>query len=659
MTDPATLRAALAYAARGWHVFPLVPNDKVPITQAGFKDAVTDEAQIRAWWTSYPTANVGIAAGASGLVILDVDGEKGDASLTAWTLDNGPLPITPVAYTPGGGRHFLFAAEGSGIGPNQSVLGPDSHVDVRAGGSYIVAPPSIHPNGGTYEWDADAHPARVQPHKLPAALLARLERPREAVQDLDDTSLVQPGEQDAYGAVWAAKHARAGMTKDMARAALGAMIEHSFVGGWAGADTRNPWTSADVERWIKGAYEKFESDGPDIFEAARQKALEPKKFETKDLAPDDERTSWDRVDLQPFLDGKAEPDPSMLRRSDDVRLLYDGKLHWLSGEPEGLKSWLAQIAVADAVMEGLDAVYIDFEDGPAAVVARLLALGVSPTAIRNHFAYYRPETAMEDDTANRAARVGRILADVKARPPRIAVIDGVNAAMGTSGLDSNKAGDFYKWWAALGAPLRKAMTGPVIAIDHVVKNAENRGQYAAGTGQKLAAVDVHYGIDIVEPFGIGMTGRANIRLHKDRPGRVRPKGGKWVPGKGSPIGKLVMVSSPDGLEIRFVIEAVEAGSTAEFRPTAIMERVSRFMESVTAPLSKTAIKAGAGGKATTTTVAIDVLAHEGYLGATTDAKGYAVYLTVKPYRQSADLALTGASDPGALRRAGGPQSAVE
>src|SRR5947207_2339491 len=81
--------------------------------------------------------------------------------------------------------------------------------------------------------------------------------------------------------------------------------------------------------------------------------------------------------LAPYVAGDVEPErPTMLVRGDGTFLLYPGRLHWLSGEPESLKSWLAQIAVADALEDGLRATYLDFEATPRELVARLRALGV-------------------------------------------------------------------------------------------------------------------------------------------------------------------------------------------------------------------------------------------------------------------------------------------
>ena len=68
------LAAALGYAARGWHVFPLKPRDKTPLlpgkgAQGGHKAATLDPEQIKAWWSTHPDANIGISLEPSNLVV--------------------------------------------------------------------------------------------------------------------------------------------------------------------------------------------------------------------------------------------------------------------------------------------------------------------------------------------------------------------------------------------------------------------------------------------------------------------------------------------------------------------------------------------------------------------------------------------------------------
>ena len=72
MTNPA-LRQALAYAERGWPVFPCLPGQKIPATRHGYLDATTDQQQITEWFARQGGWNLAIATGAPGPDVLDVD----------------------------------------------------------------------------------------------------------------------------------------------------------------------------------------------------------------------------------------------------------------------------------------------------------------------------------------------------------------------------------------------------------------------------------------------------------------------------------------------------------------------------------------------------------------------------------------------------------
>ncbi len=147
------LEYALAYAAVGFAVFPCKPRGKEPITKHGFKDATRDGNQIRRWWTRRPNANVGIATGApSELVVVDIDSIEGAELLVGLTKRFGVLTPTHSVVT-GKGRHYYFKLPpGCGATPSSAEGG----LDIRADGGYVVAPPSIHPDGGVYRWDASS-----------------------------------------------------------------------------------------------------------------------------------------------------------------------------------------------------------------------------------------------------------------------------------------------------------------------------------------------------------------------------------------------------------------------------------------------------------------------------------------------------------------------
>jgi hypothetical protein len=149
---------ALQYVARSWFIFPLKPRSKLPLISSkqggrGFHDATTDKAQIEKWWRACPEANIGLATGASGLVVIDIDGPEGLKELEAvarqWGGDSAwPLPKTLASRTGReGGIHLFYS--GASI-PSSQVKG--SHVDVRGSSGYVVLPPSVHPSGTIYQW---------------------------------------------------------------------------------------------------------------------------------------------------------------------------------------------------------------------------------------------------------------------------------------------------------------------------------------------------------------------------------------------------------------------------------------------------------------------------------------------------------------------------
>lgn len=160
MSENRNLQAALMYAKKyGWAVFPVRPETKAPHTPHGCKDAKKDAGAIRAWWKRWPNDSIGIATGSvSNLIVIDEDidddkGLDGYVSVSAWEKENGvKLPETARAITGRGGAHLYYHYTGADISNRTGIL---DGVDVRAEGGYVVAPPSIHPNGVEYAWEDD------------------------------------------------------------------------------------------------------------------------------------------------------------------------------------------------------------------------------------------------------------------------------------------------------------------------------------------------------------------------------------------------------------------------------------------------------------------------------------------------------------------------
>ena len=172
MSDKASMRlAALTWSRRfGVAVFPIAPRAKVPLLPGGrgYLDATRDEAQIDAWWSSYPDANIGASAIASGVVVIDVDPRNGgDETIAAHERTHGKLPHTWTVLTPSGGWHLWFRAEDGAS--YRGSLGDG--VDVKHRG-YVLVPPSQGANGRAYACDLGAHPLETPLAAAPRVLLS-------------------------------------------------------------------------------------------------------------------------------------------------------------------------------------------------------------------------------------------------------------------------------------------------------------------------------------------------------------------------------------------------------------------------------------------------------------------------------------------------------
>ena len=152
MSGDYTLAAALGYAERGWRVVPIKAGEKRPAISDWVKFASTDVEVIERWWSANPGCGVGIVTGkASGMFVLDVDGEKGMSTLRRLEDNNElELPSTSMVRT-GNGYHMYFAYPDFEIrNDSHKRLGPG--LDIRGEGGQVVAPPTIHPSGQSYEW---------------------------------------------------------------------------------------------------------------------------------------------------------------------------------------------------------------------------------------------------------------------------------------------------------------------------------------------------------------------------------------------------------------------------------------------------------------------------------------------------------------------------
>lgn len=126
-------------------IFPVL--DKKPLIKDWPNAATCDETQIRAWWTRWPGASIGLVTGVrSGLYVVDVDPRKGGTS--------DGLPETLTASTISGGTHHYYRHV-PGLGNRANIV---TGVDTRGDGGYVVVPPSTG-----YAWTTQIEVAPVPP----------------------------------------------------------------------------------------------------------------------------------------------------------------------------------------------------------------------------------------------------------------------------------------------------------------------------------------------------------------------------------------------------------------------------------------------------------------------------------------------------------------
>jgi hypothetical protein len=235
--EKAMLAAAIRYAHAGWPVFPCKPGGKEPAIPSahregdpargictgecgrdghGFHDATCDTDKVSWCWGREPGRNIGIATGAPGPDVLDIDVHKEGNGFAAFNkLIRAGLVDKPIAVvrTPRGGIHAYYSGtEHQGNGHIPAV-----HVDFRSRGGYVVAPPSTvagrtyqvvshEPSKATFDWDKARELLDPKPEPARRPLQGDREGPRD-VSNLARWVAAQPEGNRNAGLFWAANRA--------------------------------------------------------------------------------------------------------------------------------------------------------------------------------------------------------------------------------------------------------------------------------------------------------------------------------------------------------------------------------------------------------------------------------------------------------------------
>lgn len=144
---PTVYLAARMYAAMGLSVLPCTGKKPTLSEWSHLQHRIAFAPTIDLWHKVGLLQNVGIICGAvsGNLVVMDLDGE---VAIEAFKIRFPSLQNTyAVTSGSGMGMHLYYYVRD--LPPTTRVVGTDyGNIELRSNGTYVVAPPSIHPVSG-------------------------------------------------------------------------------------------------------------------------------------------------------------------------------------------------------------------------------------------------------------------------------------------------------------------------------------------------------------------------------------------------------------------------------------------------------------------------------------------------------------------------------
>lgn len=287
--------------------------------------------------------------------------------------------------------------------------------------------------------------------------------------------------------------------------------------------------------------------------------------------PPPERSSWEPIELRGLApSGRITPEIG--------GLLYRGGRHGFSGESESGKTTVAYALALEEIRAGGRVLIHDYEMGEYVARDRFRDMGATDEEL-DAVIFVRP------DTRPNSTELKELLID----DPTLMIIDAAAGAYSVLGLDDGKRLDVETFGRTLIRPFSEASVTSIV-IDHVTKAKDGRGRYAIGSERKLGGLDVHLGFEALRPLRRGANALVHVITHKDRFGYLtRPR-----------AAEVELRSDPETHRIGWTFRpALEATESNEWKPTALMEKISRFLEAQSEPVSHRTVLAAVTGKRTT------------------------------------------------------------
>ena len=450
------LLAALAYARRRFSLIPIKPGEKKPIIAWGeYQRRHATEDEVMEWWMKWPDANVGIVTGTiSRLVVIDLDTPEAKAKFKE-LVPGYDFSVVPRSRT-GKGWQLFYKHPGVAI-PNRAGIIPG--LDVRGDGGYVVAPPSIHPNGKQYRWEV---PINDELPALPPELFKLISSPngsgenayRERFNTAQALAGVPEGQRDEKLFKLACTLRAADVPQEWAER----------LAREAAASCQPPFSETIALEKVERAYRKFEP---------KQKDAQPKKERTpitvRISQVQREEVSWlwhHRIPL--------------------------GKLTIIEGDPGEGKSFLSQ-AIASAITRGFGLPGEDHREPETVLIMSAedrLADTIRPR-LEDMGADIGRVVALRGLTDENGQERFLTLADLDViekaiveHRPALVIVDPIIAYV--AGKDTHKANEVRSLLAPLAALAEKHKT-TILAIRHLNKGTAKAAYRGQGSIDFLAA----------------------------------------------------------------------------------------------------------------------------------------------------------------------------
>ena len=499
------LQTALAYASKQVRVIPIKQGEKRPPMQGWQNAATTNPTTIRQWFEGqFKDCGLGIATGEFRdryLVVIDIDDRetyKGSDTLNDLEQLHGKLPDTVEVITGSGGRHIYFLTDQPIRNEASGRLGVG--IDIRAIGGQVLAPPTVHPNGRTYEWVEGKSIAEHRPADMPLwmvlILTAKPVEETPTATHLTPILLEEDGPASRYCAAttwpellrqdgWTLAHIDQAGEAHWVRPGKDIREGTSATTGWQGKDILKVFTTS-IPGLPAGAYTRFGytaamHHGNDRSAFAKKLLQEGKALVpvTQPAITDNILINWQDFWNQSFPaeDWLIEP---IIPRNQLVVIFAPG----------GTGKSLLALYIAAALATGKEifaepkpptsVLYMDYEMSQAVLYERLTAMGYGKDTdlTRLHYASLPPIGSLDKPEGAK-----QICDLARACQAELVIIDTFARAVEGAENDADTVRNFYRWTAMN----LKQEGRSLMRIDHAGKDLKKG---ARGTSAKNDDVDL-------------------------------------------------------------------------------------------------------------------------------------------------------------------------